>query len=397
MIICKNENMCTGCTLCVQICKHGAIRMVENEEGFLYPEIDEEKCINCGLCVRKCPANCEPNTCEAAFYMGWHRNKEILVSSSSGGVFSAIADYVFQRDGVVFGAEKNSETGELIHQIATNESELKNLRGSKYYQSRMDNVYSLVREKLLANKHVLFSGTACQIAALYSYLGNIDYDKLITVDVLCHGVANKKVIDAYIMSQEKRFAKKIVNYSFRVKEGKYGWNDGNGTRMKLFFSDGTSTVMEAPYDTFFLGFNHNYFLRESCYKCKYCGTERVADFTLGDFWGCAPEKASPKQLWLGISLVLVNTNKANSVLADLSENVELTPIDKKEAILHNRALFSPQERPAYRNEFFDCMERDGFERSIKNKFRMRFIKYRVKIILKALLPRKIATKIMKNV
>lgn len=391
--ICE-EKKCTGCTLCASVCKHGAIVMRENEEGFLYPEIDEHKCINCGVCVKKCPVNHNTKTQEARFYMGWHRNKNILLSSSSGGAFSAIASQVLRKGGVVFGATKDSSTKEITHQMAQTEEELSALRGSKYYQSNVNRVYVQVRKYLNAGKSVLFSGTSCQVAALYSYLGEHEYENLITVDILCHGITSKKVIDEYITSQEKRFARDIDDYSFRVKEGRMGWQCG---RMQLFFEDNGTKVMEAPYDTFFLGFNNNFFLRESCYSCKYCGTQRVADFTLGDFWGCSTEKVSAEQLWNGVSLILVNSNKAENLLPSLHEEMEIVAIDAMEAIPFNQSLSCPQKRPAYRDVFFEVMERKGFDKSIQQKFPYRFAKFRVKNLLRKILPREIAVKIMKNI
>ena len=255
--ICKRNN-CTGCALCEQVCPNKAIAMKIDSEGFRYPVIDDKKCIECGLCIKKCPNNCNVNTNKSDFYMGWHKDKDILLSSSSGGAFSALADYVLKKDGVVFGVCKDSDTREVRHIYVSSEEELEKLKLSKYYQSNMSDVFSAVKNFLCDDRLVLFTGTACQIAGLYSYLEERTIDNLITVDVLCHGVPSKKVIDAYIESQEKRFKKKVVDFSFRIKEGKMGWR--RGTRMKLSFSDGTHYSFDSKYDTFFLGFNENYFL-----------------------------------------------------------------------------------------------------------------------------------------
>ena len=289
------QDKCTGCGTCANVCPVKSITVKENHEGFLYPFIDQDKCVDCGLCQRTCPAIHDTRIGESVFYMAWHKDKSVLMDSSSGGVFTALAHYVFRCGGVVFGAIKDPETREVYHCCARNDEELTALRPSKYYQSNLKDAYKQVKEFLEKDTYVLFTGTACQIAGLYAFLGKDDIEQLITADVLCHGVASKKIVDAYIISKEKQFKKKIKNILFRVKDMKTGWYSGGGTRMKLEFDDGSLYVSEKGYDTFFVGFNRNDFLRESCYSCKYCGTERVADLTMGDFWGCNFEKVPAEQ------------------------------------------------------------------------------------------------------
>ena len=395
--ICKAIE-CTGCGVCSQVCPMHAIAMKENEEGFRYPVIDVQKCIDCEQCIRRCPMNFALSKHELSeFYIGWHHSEEILRNSSSGGAFTAIAEYVLERNGVVFGAVLDFVTREVQHQPAYNRNELAALCMSKYYQSRVETAYPQVKQLLKEEKLVLFVGTACQIGALYSYLENCDQTNLITVDVLCHGVASKKVIDAYLASQQKRFHKEIKSFSFRVKEGKKGWQRGGGTRMHLSFADGTDYVAEGPYDTFFLGFNNNFFLRESCYCCKYCGVKRVADFTLADFWGGKREDIPSEQMWLGVSLVLFNSSKSKGIRKELEKNMVLISINAEEAIPFNRALSEPQERPENRDRFFSSMEKIGYFKTIERAFPKRFLKFRLKNFLKKVLPYAVAKKIMKNI
>lgn len=390
--------LCTGCGVCSQICPKKAIFMKENAEGFRYPEISAKDCVECGLCIKRCPiSTAVPQNETAEVFMGWHHSKDVLMASSSGGAFTAIADYVLKKNGVIFGAAMDQETRVLRHQKAVNSEELNSLRASKYYQSQVADVYPEVKQLLSDGQWVLFSGTACQIAGLYAYLGECKRDQLITVDVLCHGVASKKVIDAYLESQEKRFRKSIASFSFRIKEGKRGWQRGGGTRMHMAFSDGSVHTEEGPYDSFFLGFNHNFFLRESCYRCKFCGMERVADFTLADFWGCKREDVPSEQMWLGVSLVLINSPKAKAILPDLQQDMVLIPIDPQEAVPFNRALTAPQDRPEIRERFYSSMEKIGYLKTIERAFPKRFLKFRIKNILKKILPRVVAAKIMKNI
>ena len=392
--ICKKE-ACTGCGSCVAVCPKSAITMVEDEEGFFYPCIDKTKCINCGLCTRRCPSNNDLMTYPAKFYMGWNKDKKILLDSSSGGAFSAIAECIINKNGVVFGAVKDNATGYIYHKKVESLKELGAIRKSKYYQSKIGDVYQEAKQCLENHQWVLFSGTSCQIAGLYKYLENLEFDNLITVDILCHGVTSKKVVDAYLCSKEKELKKKIIDFNFRVKAGRMGWR--NGTRMQLQFADGTEFTEQVAYDTFFLGFNSNFFLRPSCYQCKYCGASRISDFTIADFWGCDENKVTMDQLWRGVSLILFSSNSALLLKKEIENYMEIYPINPEEAILYNRALLKPQEKPIYRNEFFEVMEKKGYAKCIWKQFPYLKVKYEFKKILIKLLPRSVCKRIMKNI
>ena len=224
--ICTKEQ-CTGCGACVQICPKQCITMRPDSEGFRYPFVDEQQCVNCKKCVDVCPVSHAPTIHAATFYMAWHKDKDVLLHSSSGGVFTALATIVLRRGGVVFGAALDEATREVYHTMAENEEELDKLRMSKYYQSDTRDVYQIVRTKLQEGRQVLFSGTACQVAALYCFLGDkVEWPNLLTVDVLCHGVSSKKVVDAYISSKEKRYKKRIRSIRFRVKGSDVEWQSG---------------------------------------------------------------------------------------------------------------------------------------------------------------------------
>lgn len=388
-----DKNLCTGCAACSQLCPKSAISMQENEEGFLYPSISDA-CIECGLCIKKCPVNAEVEKYPTTFYMGWHKDKEVLLNSSSGGIFTAIAKYVFDRQGVVFGAAKNLENN-IVHTFAENTDELNPLKKSKYYQSQIGESYREAKAFLDKNRLVLFAGTACQIAGLRIFLGK-EYKNLITIDVLCHGVASKKIVDAFLKSKEKQFHKVIRDYHFRVKDKERGWFRGNGTRMHLLFEDGSSVIEPGKYDTFFLGFNNNFFLRESCYRCKFCGTDRVSDFTLADYWGCNNPEISEEQKKLGVSLILPNTDKARDILGELSEDLIYYQIDGTNAIARNRALVRPQDRPAIRDVFYKKMERKGYDPLIHSQFRKKFFKRKIKSVLRVVMPKRFYYKRFKD-
>lgn len=377
--ICDN-NICTGCGACMQKCPKSAIIMKVDKEGFLCPAIDSEKCIGCGLCVGVCPQNKKIESHEGTFFMGWHTDKDVLAGSSSGGAFTVLTDFVLKRNGVVFGVVQDPKTNDLYHDFAISNDQVAPMKLSKYYQSETRNSFSAVKKFLDGNLWVLFSGTACQVAGLYSYLGK-DYDNLITVDVLCHGVPSKTVVDSWVKSKEKRFKMKIKAFTFRVKDDQRGWQSGAGTRMRMEFEDGSVYVEDGAEDTYMIGFNKNLFLRECCYRCKYCGTQRVADVTIGDFWGCNREDVSKEQMKLGVSLLLLNTPKAYKVFGQAKGIFELTEIKSEEAIPYNRALVQPNTRPDLRNWFYRIIKVVSYDTAVQCIFARRFLKRKVKKLL----------------
>lgn len=375
--ICKKE-YCTGCGICSLVCPKTCIHMIEDIEGFLFPEIDESKCINCGLCQNNCHIlnNIESNI--GKFYMGWNINDGVLLSSSSGGVFTALTTYIFANNGVVVGAEMEQKSRDLKHVIITSVKELDRIRLSKYYQSNCKCVFVDVKKYVNNNIPVLFCGTTCQIAALKNYLGK-NYDSLITVDVLCHGVSSKKAVDAYIESKQKKYKKRVISIFFRVKSGEIGWM--KSTRMKIIFDDNSTLITNNDTDTFFTAFNNNLILRESCYRCKYCGENRISDFTLADYWGIRENEITLKQKWYGVSLIIVNSQKAQNILNEVMTEIEIYNIDKESAIRNNLALLEPNSRPVERNFIFNLIRIKGFDRAIYELLKYYYIKTVIRHVL----------------
>lgn len=215
---------CSGCRSCEQVCTQNCVTIEYDNEGFLYPTISKEKCINCGLCIRSCPASkavvTKSNLNNPVVYAAWNKVNNILNESSSGGVFSAIASYILKNNGVVFGCSLEDN---LVakHIGIRNEVELYKLRGSKYVQSDTQDTFKQVRNILKEGKQVFYTGTPCQIAGLKSFLAR-PYDNLITADLICHGVPSPKVFKEYLNMLEKKHGGKVVYFKFRDKE-KYGW------------------------------------------------------------------------------------------------------------------------------------------------------------------------------
>lgn len=377
---CKQEE-CTGCGVCAEVCPKQCIDMRASSEGFLYPVIDNKACIECGICGKTCPNSKILCKNEASFHMAIHKDKEVLRKSSSGGAFTALANFVFKKNGYVVGASMDKDTKEVRHIIIHNSQELDKLRLSKYYQSETEGVYKKTIDYLKSGSYVLFSGTACQIAALYSIVPEKYLSKLLTVDILCHGITSKKVVDAYIKSEEKKFKKKIVNYQFRIKET-LGWHSGGGTKMKLIFEDGSSYIKEKGIDTFFMGFNKNVILRESCYACKYCGTERISDFTIADFWGVTDNRADATMQREGVSLLVCNSDKGEEILKELEYELYIEAISPMEAVPYNNAFTEPNDRPMQRDTFFAQLRAEkDYSSIIEKMFWKDYFKMSIKRIL----------------
>jgi coenzyme F420-reducing hydrogenase beta subunit len=380
---------CTGCAACAQCCPKKAIAMKEDAEGFFFPEINQDLCIECGICQRLCPSLHNIPSYPANYYAFQYKDQDVLQQSSSGAAFSAIADYVLARQGVVFGAALDQRARRVYHTSVSSPYDLHLLRLSKYFQSEKKDTYVEVKKYLEDGRWVLFSGTACEVAGLRSLLGlkATDTTKLLTSEILCHGCTSRKAVDSYLKSKQHHYGKKIVDFRFRVKE-QDGWQSGLGTRMKLTFDDGNSIVQDSATDEFFCGFNSNLFLRESCYRCHYAGSKRLADFTLADFCGVSQARASLARQHSGISLLLVNTDKAKLLLPEIAQGSYLVAVDRQEAAPYNRALVEPNSRPVARDSIYKKLARQDFCHVIHSSLRSYYTKLTIKHMLKKLVGEK---------
>lgn len=311
------------------------------------------------------------------WYMAWYQDDEVLMNSSSGGAFTAIAEVVLQDNGVVFGATFDEKTWDVYHKPVTCIEELNDIRGSKYYQSQAFLAYADCKKYLDAGIEVLFSGTACQVAALKNYLGK-SYDNLITVDVLCHGVTSKSVVKKYATAEERKAKQPIKSIAFRPK-GLIPWRNGCGASMLLNYTDGTQKVITDGIDSFFLAFSGNLILRPSCYECHFTGTDRISDFTLSDYWGVDDTCASEYNLEKGISVLVVNTDKARDLLNRVSKDFIYGLIDPMErAVPCNLAFTKPPPRNEKKASFFAEYQSTDYDRLIHKLYRPYLIKRCVK-------------------
>lgn len=305
---------CCGCTACQQICPMQCITMKSDEEGFLYPKIDESICIQCNKCENICPIH-HPDVSKGKTesYVGYAINESIRRFSSSGGIFSLVAEYVLKQKGVVFGAAFDEAF--MVHHICVDsKEELYKLRGSKYVQSRLESTYTDAKKCLKNGKLVLFSGTACQIAGLKKYLEK-EYDNLLTIDVLCHGVPSPKIWKLYLEDQEKKYDSNVSSIRFRDK--KLGWKR---YFVSIQFENGQEYSVSFSNDKFMNMFLSNIDLRPSCYDCRFKTFPRVSDITIGDSWGIEkymPEMDDDK----GTSVIVVHTDKGRKVLKEIQKTM----------------------------------------------------------------------------
>ena len=299
----KITDFCTGCRACEQLCPKNCISMKVSEEGFLFACIDESICINCGLCHKRCPQNNIQEKHEPLNVLAVRYNKDAeLKNSASGGAFVAVAHEMLSQGGVVFGAAylDDWKVGHISVRTAT---ELWKLQGSKYVQSDTQKTYAEVKAYLDEGKMVLFSGTPCQIGGLRAFLRK-DYDNLLTIDLICHGVASPILFQKYIEWLGRTTKGKILYYNFRDKSG--GW--GLGYRAKTKTKTKTKT-RPANLDPYYYHFLKGDTYRECCYHCIYCTKGRVGDITVGDYWGIEKEHPSFYST-KGVSVMLLNTDKA---------------------------------------------------------------------------------------
>lgn len=359
MIKIDNKEECCGCYGCYNVCLTKAIEMVEDEKGFKYPIINKEKCVNCGLCEKVCPIinNKKEEKKDIKVYACINKNTDTRMKSSSGGIFSLIASYILDLNGVVFGAKFNEEF-QVIHSYIGNKEELYAFQGSKYVQSQIGEMYKKAKEFLEQDRYVLFSGTPCQIEGLYSYLGK-EYEKLYTQDVICHGVPSPMVWQKYLEEFNKKYNEKPKEISFRNKD-KNGWID---FAMKLNYDNG-EYVLSHNKDLYMKAFLSDICLRDSCYDCKFKKKDRISDITLADFWGIEnidKEMNDDK----GTSLVIVNSVKGNQLFEKIKQNTIYKEEDFEEAIKYNPNMINSAKMHKNREKFFKELENTNLEFLVK--------------------------------
>jgi len=347
MQICKKDK-CTGCGLCIDVCPKKCIQMKSNEEGFIYPDINMDLCVECNQCKNKCPVNkayISDNYEKPLVYACFNKEDNIRLDSTSGGLFSAIAKYIISKGGKVVGVTVDEKL-KPKHIIIDNEEDLELIRGSKYIQSRTTGIYKKVKELLDKNEIVLFSGTACQISALYSYVGK-EKSNLYTCEVICHGIGSEFVNDKQIKFIEDETKSKVEKLIYRSK--KEGWT----TSMSEYkLKNGTSKYVVSTDNLFMRTFYLTLCHRKSCYECKYAKLPRVSDIMIGDFWGADKLNFEQEELKKGISLALINNVKGEEIFDNIREFIGYREETIEHAAERNKHILVSNEQNPIREEFF---------------------------------------------
>lgn len=356
---------CTGCGACASICPVDAIAMTPGTDGFVRPVIDTGKCIRCLSCERTCPVlqtdNNSTNCTEPQVFACWNKDAESRAESSSGGAFSALATAVFSRGGHVAGAVYD-ENMKPVHKLCRSIEDLPRLRGSKYVQSEIGDVFREIRQDLQAGIEVLFVGTPCQVAGLRSYLKK-DYANLICCDIICHGTPSPLLFRKYLDWVEAQKSIEVTAFNFRDK--KSGWYDA----VRMANHD---VCMKGKYDSYFFGFNRNISLRESCYRCPAIGLPRKGDLTIADYWGVGMKYKfeNINEIPDGISLIMANDDKGMNLFESAKMYLNWRKGYFDEALCRNQPMIKPSSRPTSRDTFYRDMESMDYEQLRQKYFKI---------------------------
>ena len=386
MINILDKKDCVGCNGCVQCCPQQCISFNEDEQGFRYPKVDIEKCVECGLCEKVCPViNQGDERKPLSVYAGHIVDKDILYKSSSGGIFSALAHNVLRDGGIVFGARFDDEFN-IIHDSVETIDDLSVLRGSKYVQSYIGECYQRVKQCLKGGRQVLFSGTPCQIAGLKFFLGK-EYENLLLVEVICHGVPSPRVWREYLTDILKDSNQVVDNISCNLKskynhikrisfrDKRRGWEKYG---FSIAMSDLSEKYLSIHDNNYMQVFLRDLDLRPSCYSCPSKNGKSQSDIILGDFWKVSnlePEAYSQD----GTSLILINTEKGEKAI--IKTEVPLFETVYSKALQSNESLILSASMPKYYNFFWENFYNEGITslhktlKRVKGGFLKRLVRY----------------------
>lgn len=348
---------------CFNCCPFGAIEKARDKRGFFYPFINPSKCTECGKCSRICPVNSnvsEVSDFNQKVYACHIKDKNSRLSCTSGGAATAISEKLIEMSGKVYGAAFD-ENLTVCHSEAKKVKDLEKLKGSKYVQSDLGNVFKKIADDLAEDIHVLFIGTPCQVAGLQAFLG-AENPLLITCDLVCHGVPSPLAFSKYIEHMESEHDSKVRSVNFRHKEP--GWKLFS---MKLDFENGGSYIGNAYEDCFHRAFLLDYICRDCCAKCKYANTHRVSDITLADFWGYKHTTQIPDDD-KGISLVIVNTQKGCELFDSIKSSLYWIDKPLAEAVDGNPCLSHPFKPNKDKEKFWKLFLKQGFSKKIIKKY-----------------------------
>lgn len=390
-----SKEQCCGCKLCQDCCPAKAINMIECDLGVLYPDIDESKCIDCNLCKKNCPASKKLNIPveEQSVFAAINKDQLFLMTSASGGVFSALAENVINKSGVVYGAAMIKDAEQILsvkHIRVASIDDLYLLQGSKYLQSDMEGIYEQIKVDIKKDKLVLFCGTPCQVAAVKSLCGTPE--NLILVELICHGVPSQQLFTEYLKTlQQKNKFSSIETFNFRSKES--GWGLCAILKTKSKHGKVKFTRIPCNISSYYKMFLRCETYRDSCYKCKYAVNERVGDLTIGDYWGVEKDDRIYKEILSngynitqGVSCVIASSKKGVSLLKE--SNLHLFNSTFESISRENGQLVHPSKCPDSRTQIINTYKNHGYN-ALEKSFNKTLGVKKYIVILKNKIPPKI--------
>ena len=376
LITVTEKSKCSGCHACYNACPKGCIQMIADEEGFWYPQVDKSTCVNCEICEKVCPVIhkfISDNSRGTRALAAINSDTETRLISSSGGIFTLLAEWILKKKGVVFGATFSDDFQTVNHIYIDDVNNITKLQGSKYVQSKIGTAYEDVKSFLDMGRMVLFTGTPCQIGGLYSYLRK-DYPNLFTQDIICHGVPSPLVWKKYLEERERKAKSRTTKVFFRNK--KYGWK---AYSVFLEFTNKKVYIKGLSEDSFMRAFLSNACLRPSCYNCSFKSVKRQSDLTLADFWGVqsvSPELDDDK----GTSIVIIHSKKGEELFSGIRNQIICTDTNLELIKKYNSSIVESAKINPNRRAFMDELQVKSFDKTVDKYFKIS-IKRRIRIIL----------------
>lgn len=357
-----SENECTGCSVCSVNCPQNCIKMIEDEQGFYYPHIDESSCIHCGRCEKICPVINLENVRheETICYCAQNTDDEIRTASSAGGVAGAIADHVISQNGIIYACGFTANNTVKFYRIQNHEEiEKYKVLGSKYVSSQLHMIVSQIVEDVIANRQVCFIGLPCQVAAIKKLTGD-ERKNLLLIDLTCYGAPSSKVYENYLCSCEEKYKSKIKRVNFRDKT--YGYS---ATSMTMTFEDGKTRGQNSFIKSYLRAYFSNLICRKACYDCKFKTINRVSDITIGDFrsvWRFVSEFDDDK----GTTVMYIHTSKGMEVLNEIQRYMRITRVSVED-VLHTdgKKMINSMEKNQNRDNFFQVMNNHSYTEAVK--------------------------------
>lgn len=371
-----NIDKCTGCFACSNICPKKCID-IQEENNVLQAKINEEECIDCNSCIKICPAENEITRNEPLkLYAAWSLDENIRRTSSSGGIATQLYKTCLKNNWLVVGTKFDKDFN-LNYEITDSIKDIENFKGSKYVQSKTNNIFPKIKAKLDEEKKILFIGLPCHIAGLKLYLKK-EYINLITIDLICHGVSPNSYLKEHIKYIENKLKQKIENITFR---------EDNKLCLKLYSKNKRVYENNSALDVYYRGYLTGLFYRPSCYNCKYANIKRVSDITLGDFWGLGDTIPFDKSTKDGVSLMLINTKKGEELIDLVKDNLFLEERTIEEGLEKNEQLSHPSKKNKNYDNFLKYIKKYDFEKATSKVLSKDINVIKVKTAIKKIIKR----------